>query len=172
MYDLLVLAFRTDTTRITTFMVGNEGSNRTYPMVDVNEGHHELSHHRNEKDKIEPSCKKIDQFLIEQFAYFLQQLKSIKEGEGTLLDHCLLMFGSGLGDGNAHTHHNLPIILAGRGGGTVKPGRYLKLEKETPLNNLFLVAVRPHGRQDRFVRRQQRPCWNKSPDSSRLKERR
>ena len=137
MYDLMMLAFRTDSTRVITFMAANEGSNKTYPSVGVNEGHHELSHHRNEADKIE-KLKKIDKYHIEQFAYFLQQLKSVKEGEGTLLDHSLLMFGNGLGDGNAHSHHNLPIILAGHGGGSVKPGRYIKLERETPLNNLFL----------------------------------
>ncbi len=137
MYDLLMLAFRTDSTRVATFMVGNAGSNKTYPMVGVNEGHHELSHHRNEKDKIE-QLKKIDKFQIEQFAYFLQQLKATKEGEGTLLDHCLIMYGSGLGDGNAHSHHNLPIVLAGRGNSTVNSGRFLKIDKETPLNNMFL----------------------------------
>jgi len=137
MYDLMTVAFRTDSTRVITCMTANEGSNKTYPLVGVNEGHHELSHHRNEADKIE-KLKKIDKFQMEQFAYFLQQLKSVKEGEGTLLDHCLVMFGNGLGDGNAHSHHNLPIILAGRGSGSVKPGRYLKLENETPLNDLFL----------------------------------
>ncbi len=137
MYDLLMLAFRTDSTRVATFMVGNAGSNKTYPMVDVKEGHHELSHHRNEKDKL-AALQRIDQFQIEQFAYFLKQMKSVKEGEGTLLDHSLLMFGSGLGDGNAHSHHDLPILVAGRANGGVKPGRYLKLAKETPLNNLFL----------------------------------
>ena len=137
MYDLMMLAFRTDTTRVATFMVGNAGSNKTYPMVGVKEGHHELSHHRNEKDKL-AQLQRIDQFQIEQFAYFLQQLRKTKEAEGTLLDHSLVMFGSGLGDGNAHSHHDLPIILAGRGNGSVKPGRFIKLSKETPLNNLFL----------------------------------
>ena len=137
MYDLLMLAFRTDSTRVATFMVGNAGSNKTYPMVGVNEGHHELSHHRNEADKMD-KLKKVDKFQIEQFAYFIQQLKSVKEGEGTLLDHCAVMFGSGLGDGNAHSHHNLPIIVAGRAGNTIKPGRYIVTEKEIPLNNLFL----------------------------------
>ncbi len=137
MYDLLMLAFRTDSTRVATFMVGNAGSNKTYPMVGVNEGHHELSHHRNEADKMD-KLKKIDKFQIEQFAYFIQQLKSVKEGEGTLLDHCAVMFGSGIGDGNAHSHHNLPIIVAGRASNTIKPGRYIVTEKEVPLNNLFL----------------------------------
>src|ERR1043166_3119995 len=134
MYDLLTLAFRTDSTRVVTFMLGNAGSNKTYPMVGVNEGHHELSHHRNEADKMN-QLKKIDKFLIEQFAYFLQQMKSVKEGEGTLLDHSLVLFGSGLSDGNAHSHHNLPIILAGRGNGPVQPGRYIALYKEKRLNN-------------------------------------
>lgn len=137
MYDLMMLAFRTDSTRVATFMVGNAGSNKTYPMVGVNEGHHELSHHRNEADKMD-KLKKIDKFQIEQLAYFIQQLKSVKEGEATLLDHCAVMFGSGLGDGNAHSHHNLPIIVAGRANNTIQPSRYIVTEKEVPLNNLFL----------------------------------
>jgi hypothetical protein len=150
MYDLMMLAFRTDSTRVITCMAANEGSNKTYPSIGVNEGHHELSHHRNESDKVE-KLKKIDKYHIEQFAYFLQQLKSVKEGEGTLLDHCLVMFGNGLGDGNAHSHHNLPIILAGRGGGSVKPGRFIKIEKETPLNNLFLSCFdRMDAKTDAF----------------------
>ena len=150
MYDLMMLAFRTDTTRVITCMAANEGSNKTYPSVGVNEGHHELSHHRNEADKVE-KLTKIDKFQMEQFAYFLQQLKSVKEGEGTLLDHSLVLFGSGLGDGNAHSHHNLPIILAGRGGGSVKPGRFIKIDQETPLNNLFLSCFdRMDAKADAF----------------------
>lgn len=140
MFDLLVLAFRTDTTRIATFMLANEGSNRTYPMVGVTNGHHELSHHQNQQDKIE-QIKKIDKFLLSQFGYFLEKLKAIPEGEGTLLDNCMILYGGGLADGNRHEHHDLPILLAGRAGGTIRTGRHIRYPRETPLNNLFLSML-------------------------------
>lgn len=140
MYDLMVLAFRTDTTRVATFMLANEGSNRTYPMVGVNEGHHQLSHHQANHEKIE-KIRRIDQFLVSQFAYFVERLKAVSEGSGTLLDNSLVLYGSGLSDGNRHRHDDLPIVLAGRGGGTVAPGRHLVAERETPLNNLFLSLL-------------------------------
>lgn len=140
MYDLLVLAFRTDTTRVATFMLANEGSNRTYPMVGVSEGHHQLSHHQANQDKI-AKIRKIDKYLTTQFAYFVEQLRAVSEGEGTLLDHSLILYGSGLSDGNRHRHDDLPILLAGRGGGTVTPGRHLVTASETPLNNLFLSLL-------------------------------
>ena len=140
MYDLMVLAFQTDTTRIITFMTANEGSNRTYKMVGVNNGHHELSHHRNDEEKVE-QLKKIDRFLATEFAEFLKRLKSIPEGNGTLLDHSMVLYGSGLSDGNRHRHDDLPIVLAGRAGGTIQSGRHVVLSSETPLNNLFLSML-------------------------------
>lgn len=140
MYDLLALAFQTDTTRISTFMLANAGSNRSYQMVGVNEGHHELSHHGNDKEKTE-KIQKIDQYLIEQFAYFLDKLKSIKEGEGTLLDHSLVLYGSGLGDGNRHTHHDLPLLLAGNASGRIQTGRHIAYPDDTPMNNLFMSLL-------------------------------
>lgn len=140
MYDLLALAFQTDTTRVATLMLANEGSNRSYSMVDVKEGHHQLSHHQGSKEKIE-KIRRIDLFLATQFAYFLEKMKSIREGDGTLLDNSLIVYGSGLGDGNAHSHHDLPIVLAGRGGGSVTPGRHLVYPSDTPLNNLFLSML-------------------------------
>jgi hypothetical protein len=140
MYDLLVLAFRTDTTRVATFMLANAGSNRSYPMVGVNEGHHQLSHHQNNADKI-AKLQKIDQFLVGEFAYFLRQLQAVPEGQGTLLDQCMVLYGSGLSDANRHWHHALPILLAGRGGGTIQTGRHLRMPDETPLNNLFLSML-------------------------------
>jgi len=146
MYDLLALAFQTDSTRVATYMLANAGSNRTYSMVNVNDGHHQLSHHRNEQDKID-KLKRIDKFHVSQFAYFLGKLKNIKEGERTLLDNCMIMYGSGLGDGNRHNHAELPIVLAGRGGNTIKPGRHIDLKKETPLNNLFLTMLDGVGAQ-------------------------
>jgi hypothetical protein len=140
MYDLLAMAFRTDTTRIATFMLANEGSNRSYSMVGVNDGHHELSHHRMDQEKIQ-KLKKIDQFLIGQFAYFLEQLKSTPEGEGTLLDNSMILYGSGISDGNRHRHDDLPLVLAGRAGGSISTGRHLCYEGETPMNNLFLSML-------------------------------
>jgi hypothetical protein len=140
MYDLMALAFQTDTTRIITFMTANEGSNRSYKMVGVNNGHHELSHHREEKEKVE-QLKKIDLFLVTEFAAFLKKLKSIPEGTGSLLDNCMVLYGSGLSDGNRHRHDDLPIVVAGRAGGTIQAGRHVALGSETPLNNLFLSML-------------------------------
>mgnify|MGYP003630070386 FL=1 len=140
MYDLLVLAFQTDTTRIATFMVGNAGSNRTYPMVGVNSGHHELSHHQNDEKKM-ADIQKIDEYLTGQFAYFLDRLKSTPEGNGNLLDNSMICYGSAIGDGNRHTHHDLPIILAGKGGGTIKTGFHHQVKTETPLSNLFVSML-------------------------------
>ncbi|MFP6770021.1 MAG: DUF1552 domain-containing protein [Planctomycetaceae bacterium] len=146
MYDLLVLAFQTDTTRISTYMLGNAGSNRSYPMVKVNAGWHGISHHRDEATKVD-QLQRIDKWHVEQFARFLGKLKGVQEGEGTLLDNCQLMYGSGLSDGNRHWHHDLPIVLAGRGGNTLKTGVHLKLEKERPLNDLFLSMLDRVGAQ-------------------------
>lgn len=140
MYDLIVLAFRTDATRVVTFMVGNAGSNQSYPMVGVNAGHHSLSHHRNDDQKIQ-QLQKIDQYLVEQFAYFVRRLREVPEGESTLLDQSMVMYGSGLGDGNRHDHVALPVLLAGRGGGTLKTGMHRRYERETPLNNLFMSML-------------------------------
>lgn len=140
MYDLLVLAYRTDSTRVATFMLGNAGSNRTYPMVDVRDGHHYLSHHRNDQEMIE-KIKRIDHFLVSEFAYFLKQLQAVKEGSGTLLDNMMIMYGSGLSCGNRHWHHDLPIILAGGAAGTFRTGCHIRLPGETPLNNLFLSML-------------------------------
>jgi hypothetical protein len=140
MYDLMTLAFQTDTTRIITFMVANEGSNRSYRMVDVNSGHHELSHHRNEEDKVN-SLKRIDRFLADEFGRFLKNLHATREGAGSLLDNSMVMYGSGLSDGNRHQHDNLPIVLAGRAGGTIKTGRHIRMASETPLNNLFVSML-------------------------------
>ncbi|MFK7777040.1 MAG: DUF1552 domain-containing protein [Gimesia sp.] len=144
MYDLLVLAFQTDTTRIATFMVGNAGSNRTYPMVGVNSGHHELSHHRNDEKKI-ANIQKIDEYLTSQFAYFLKRLKSTPEGNSNLLDNSMICYGSAIGDGNRHSHHDLPIILAGKGGGSIKTGSHLQVPTKTPLSNLYVSMLNRMG---------------------------
>ena len=140
MADMMVLAFQSDCTRVSTLMLANDGSNRSYGMIGVNDGHHETSHHGRNKEKL-AKIAKINRFHIEQFAYFLQKLKSIKEGDGTLLDHCLIAYGSGISDGDAHNHDNLPILLAGHGNGTVQQGRHVRYPKETPVTNLWLSMI-------------------------------
>jgi hypothetical protein len=140
MYDIMVLAFQTDVTRISTLMLGNAGSNRSYKMVGVNEGHHQLSHHRND-DALMEKIRKIDEYLAKGFSYFLKKLKSISEGEGNLLDHSMIVYGSGISDANRHSHHDLPIIVAGKANGTINTGRHIDLGEEVPLNNLFLSML-------------------------------
>ncbi len=150
MYDLMALAFQTDSTRIATFLVAHDGSNRSYPFIGVPDGHHDLSHHGGDAEKL-AKIAKINTFHTTQFAYFLGKLKSVKEGGGTLLDNCAIMFGSGLADGNRHAHHDLPILLAGRGGGTIKSGQSLEFKPETPLCNLFVsLAERMGAKVDAF----------------------
>ncbi len=145
MYDLMVLAFRTDTTRLATFMLANEGSNRTFPMIEVKEGHHQLSHHQNNADSIE-KIRKIDKYYSEQFSYFLDRMSETPDGEhGTLLDNSLIVYGGSISDGNRHDHNNLPIMLAGHGGGKVTGGRIIETPENTPLNNLFLSMAEIAG---------------------------
>lgn len=140
MYDLLVLAFQGDLTRVATFVVANEGSNRSYAFVGVPDGHHDLSHHGGSKEK-QMKIREINRFHVTQLAYFLEKLQGISEGERTLLDNSMILYGSGIGDGNAHNHDKLPILLAGRGGDTIRSGRHVRYEKETPLNNLYLSML-------------------------------
>ncbi|MBI3858005.1 MAG: DUF1552 domain-containing protein [Planctomycetes bacterium] len=144
MGDLLVLSFQTDITRVATFVVANEGSNKPYAFAGVPEGHHDLSHHGNSPEK-KAKIAKINAFHTQMLAYTIGRLKSVKEGEGTLLDNCLLAYGSANSDGNAHNHDNLPILLAGKGGGTVKTGRHVRFPRETPLNNLWLAMLQRVG---------------------------
>lgn len=139
-YDLIALAFQTDVTRVITFVLANEGSNKTYPMVGVPEAHHELSHHDNKPEK-RAKIRDINKFHTTQFAYLLAKLKGIKEGDGSLLDHSMIAFGSGNSDGNAHNHDDLPILVAGKGCGTIKTGRHVRYAKETPLNNLWVSML-------------------------------
>src|SRR5437868_2922738 len=144
MCDTLVLAFQTDVTRISTFMFGREGSEQKYTMAGVNEGHHSITHHQN-KPELQAKIRAINTYHIQQFAYLLGKLKAVKEGEGTLLDNCMLAYGSAIADGNRHEHGDLPVLLAGRGGGTVKPGRHFRVPRETPINNLWLAMLERMG---------------------------
>jgi hypothetical protein len=151
MFDLAALAFQTDSTRVITLMIAHDGSNRSYPFIGVPDGHHDLSHHGGNQEK-QDKIAKINRFHAEQFAYFLEKLKSIREGEGALLDQCLIAYGSGLSDGDAHDHHNLPLVLAGRGGGSVQPSRHLRCEDRTPMSNLFVAMLQAVGVDaDRFA---------------------
>lgn len=138
--DLMVLAFQTDTTRICSFVVDTEQSDRSYPELGVNAGHHGLSHHGGKEEMVRQILK-IERHHLAQLAYILQRLKSIREGNGTLLDNCLIAYGSGLGDGNRHDHQDLPILLAGKGGGTIRSGRHIKYPSRTPLTNLWLAML-------------------------------
>jgi hypothetical protein len=144
MSDLMVLAFRADVTRIATFMYAREGSNRSYPQIQVPNGHHELSHHQGREENLE-KIRKIDRFHVEQFAYFVEKLKSVPEGDGTLLDNCIVLYGSGIQDGNRHNRENLPVVVAGRGGGTIDPGRHVAYEYETPMCNLHFSILERLG---------------------------
>jgi hypothetical protein len=138
--DLMILAFQADITRISTFAFANEGSNKSYKFIGVSEGHHDLSHHGGNKEKLEKIAS-INQFHLSHLAYVLGKLKSIREGEGSMLDHTMLLYGSGIGDGNRHNHDELPILLAGRGNGALQPGRHIRVPKETPIANLYLAML-------------------------------
>jgi hypothetical protein len=150
MSDLLALAFQSDLTRVATFMLANEGSNRSYKQIDVPEGHHDLSHHGGDAAK-HAKIRTINRFHVAQLAYLLEKLKAIPEGDGTVLDNCMIVYGSGIGDGNRHNHDNLPVLFAGRGGGTVRTGRHLRVSDETPMANLFMSMLQRVGAAtDRF----------------------
>jgi hypothetical protein len=140
MFDLMHLAFQTDTTRVSTFLLAHDGSNRTFPEIDVHSAHHELSHHRSNPQTLE-NIGKIDRFYIEQLAYFLKKMKETPDGEGSLLDHSMIVYGGGIADGNRHNHDDLPVILAGKGNGTLKPGRVIEAPKGTPMTNLYLSLL-------------------------------
>ncbi len=144
MMDLQVIAFQTDMTRVITFMLGKAGSNRPYRSIGVSDGHHSITHHQNDPVKI-ANVAKIDAHLVETFAYFLQKLKETPDGDGSLLDHSLILYGSGLGDANVHTHHELPTAVFGGGAGQIKGGRHLKYPKDTPLNNLLVSLLDKGG---------------------------
>ncbi len=144
MYDLLALALQTDATRIATMMVQHDGSNRAYPFIGVSDGHHDLSHHGNSPEKKEKIAK-INRFHIEQFGYFLGKLKGMREGSGTVLDNSMIVCGSGIADGNAHAHNELPVILAGGGAGALAPGRHVRFDKDTPMTNLYMAMFEKMG---------------------------
>jgi hypothetical protein len=140
MYDMLLLAFQTDSTRVATLLLAHDGSNRSFDHIGIFEGHHDLTHHQNRKDWIEKVAD-IDLWYVAQFARFLDKLRATKDIDGnSLLHNTMIVYGSGNADGNRHTHDNLPIVLAGAGGGTLKPGRYVK-HGSKPMTDLFLSVA-------------------------------
>lgn len=144
MADLLVLAFRTRSTPVATLLLSHEASGRTFPSLGITEGHHSLSHHEKRADKLE-QIRKIDAFYARQFAYLIGRMREVPEGEGTLLDNSLLLYGSGIRDGNRHDHADLPVILAGGAGGATRPGRFRKLPSPRPMCDLYQGILRLHG---------------------------
>ena len=145
LFDMMLLAFKTDQTRISSFLLAHDGSNRNFTHMGVNEGHHGLSHHRNDRRKMDQIVK-IDTFYNEQLAYFLERMKATEDVDGkSLLHNSMIVWGSGLSDANRHTHEDLPIILAGNAGGEFNPGRHLDLGQSVPLNNLYMRMLHEAG---------------------------
>jgi hypothetical protein len=138
--DLVALALQADLTRVVTFALGNDGSNRSYREVGVAEGHHDVSHHGNDPARHE-KLRRINRLHVDQLAHLMRRLKTIPQGDGTLLDHCLIVYGSGISDGDRHNHENLPILLAGGGGRMHQGGRHLRYAGGAPLCNLYLALL-------------------------------
>ncbi len=144
MIDLQVIAFQADLTRVITFMMAHEGSNRSYPSIGVRDGHHSVTHHQNDPEKI-AKVVKINTHHAEMFAYYLDKLRSTPDGDGNLLDHSMIVYGSSISDGNRHTHVDLPLLLAGGGAGRIKSGRHIRYPKGTPMTNLLLAMLDKMG---------------------------
>ncbi|MCC9603593.1 DUF1552 domain-containing protein [Stieleria sp. JC731] len=145
MMDMIALAFQTDTTRVCTFMFGNAVSGRNFSFLDgVSGGHHDISHHQGNSEKL-TQYQLINQWHVDQYGYLLNKLNSMQEGESTVLDHSMILYGSGLRDGNSHSPHNLPIVVAGSAGGRIQSGQHLKCDRDTPLSNLFTSMLTAFG---------------------------
>lgn len=136
MSDMMVIAFQTDLTRVSTLMVGREGSTRAYPEIGISDGHHPLTHHQGNQVMLD-KVRQINSLHLDLFARFLEKLKATREGDSNLLDQSMIVYGSGISDGNVHTHDQLPTVLAGRGGNLLNPGRHIIYQRETPVANLF-----------------------------------
>jgi Protein of unknown function (DUF1552) len=140
MSNMIAIAFQADQTRIVTFLMTREGSSRPYRELGIPDGHHPLTHHRNQPELME-KVRKINEYHVQQFASFIEKMKATKEGDGNLLDNSMIVYGAGLADGNAHLHEDLPTIIAGKGGNYIKTGRRIVARKETPMCNLFLTMM-------------------------------
>ncbi len=149
MFDMMVLAFKTDSTRISTFLMAHDGSNRSFKEVGVSDGHHNISHHQGKQDNLEKIAK-IDRFYMEQLAYFLDRLKATEDVDGkSLLHNSMIVYGGCISDGNRHNHDDLPIVVAGNGGGAFKPGRHVELGENVPMANLYLRMLEEFGVKER-----------------------
>lgn len=144
MSDLMVLAFQCDLTRVISFMLGNGGSNRVYNFLGITDGHHQISHHMRAQANYE-KLQVIDTWEVEQLSYLLQKMKSIQEPDGTLLDNSAILFSSEIEDGDAHGHTNLPVVLAGKGGGAFQTGRHIRYTGDQPVANLYLAILASIG---------------------------
>jgi hypothetical protein len=145
MMDMMALAFQTDTTRVSTFMFGNAVSNVSFRFLEgVSAGHHDVSHHANDEDKLRQYAL-ISRWHVEQYAYLLNRLAAMKEGDSTVLDNSMVLFASALSDGNKHDPHRLPLLLAGRGGGRVDSGQHLVYAEDSPLANLYVSMLDAFG---------------------------
>jgi len=140
MFDLQVLAYQTDLTRVITFMIGREFGGRTYREIGIPEGYHALTHHQYKQDKIDKVIQ-IQTYHAKHFAYYLEKLRSTPDGDGSLLDHMVVLYGGGLSDGNSHLHDNLPALLVGGASGKLKGGRHIRYPKDTPMPNLLLSML-------------------------------
>ena len=136
----MVLAFQSDLTRICTFMLANDGSNRPFPELNIGDGHHDVSHHGNDPDKVRKK-QLIDIFHTQQLAYILERMATTEDGDGTLLDNTMLVYGAGISNGDRHNHDDLPTIVAGRAGGTLRTGRHLVYQQGTPMSNLYVSML-------------------------------
>jgi hypothetical protein len=150
MFDLMAIAFQADITRISTFMMAREVSYRTFPMLGISEAFHPASHHQNNAARLE-QLTKINTYHVGLWAYMLDKLRSIKDGEGTLLDHTLMLYGSGMSNSNIHNHSPLPILLAGGAAGNLKGGRHVKYPEETPMANLLLTILHKAGVEQQSI---------------------
>jgi len=144
MFDLMALAFQADITRISTFMMAREVSYRTFPMLGISEGFHPASHHQNDPARLE-NLTKINTYHVELLAHLLDRLKNTPDGDGTLLDHSLILYGSGMSNSNVHNHSPLPVLVAGGAAGKLKGGRHLKYPENTPMANLLLSILNKAG---------------------------
>ena len=145
MMDMLVLAFKTDSTRVSSFMLAHDGGNRNFADLGVAEGHHNLSHHKGKKENLEKLAK-IDHFYAQKLAYFLEALKNTEDVDGnSLLHNSMIVYGSCISDGNSHSHRNLPVVVAGNGGGKFKTGRHVDLGGHTPMSNLYVRMLNEFG---------------------------
>jgi hypothetical protein len=144
LYDLQLLAYQSDLTRVITFMYGREQTGRPYPQIGIPEPHHSLTHHQNDPVKME-KCTAIQKYHVKLFAAYLEKLRATPDGDGSLLDHVILLYGSGISNSDRHTHGPLPTLLLGGGAGTIRGGRHLVYPDDTPLTNLQLTLLNKMG---------------------------